>query len=110
MTKHDFNNLELSAIRLVERGRHADALKIYYFMSDGDPSLDGGYLGKRIAQCCEALGELHAAKYWYGRAIEQNPVVNSDCVESRNNLGELSIKELLLTAPQISSKRLASSA
>jgi hypothetical protein len=61
-----------------------DALRIYYFMSDGDPSLDGGYLGKRIAQCYEALGELDAAKYWYGRAIEENPVVNSDCADARN--------------------------
>jgi len=97
MTKYDFNNLELSAIRLIEEGRHADALKIYYFMSDGDPSLDGGYLGKRIAQCYEALGELAAAKYWYGRAIEENPVVNSDCADARNKLGDLSIKDLLLT-------------
>ena len=95
MTKYDFNNLERSASRLVEDGRHADALRIYYFMSDGDPSLDGGYLGKRIAQCYEALGELDAARYWYGRAIEENPVVNSDCADARNNLGELSIRDLL---------------
>lgn len=64
-------------------------------MSDGDPSLDGGYLGKRIAQY-EALGELAAAKYWYGRAIEENPVVNSDCADTRNKLEELSIRDLLL--------------
>ena len=100
MTKYDFNHLELSATRLVQDGRYADALRIYYFMSDGDPSLDGGYLGKRIAQCYEALGELDAARYWYGRAIEENPVVNSDCAEARNKLGELSISDLLLTDPK----------
>jgi hypothetical protein len=65
-------------------------------MADGDPSLDGGYLGKRIAECHEALGDLHAAKYWYGRAIEENPIVRADCVKARANLGSLSIEGLLM--------------
>jgi hypothetical protein len=64
-------------------------------MSDGDPSLDGGYLGKRIAQCYEALRDLPAAKYWYGRAIEENPVVRADCIEAQRNLGNVSIDDLL---------------
>jgi len=42
-------------------------------MADGDRSLDGGYLAMRIGECHEAQGELHAARYWYGRAVEENP-------------------------------------
>jgi|ERR1700735_3382690 tetratricopeptide (TPR) repeat protein len=93
--KYDFNRLERAALSLAKQKRFNDALKIYYFMADGDPSLDGGYLGKRIAECYEALGDLHAAKYWYGRAIEENPIVRADCVEARENLGVLSIDDLL---------------
>lgn len=94
--KYDFNVLEMAAIRLIEGGRYRDALNIYLYMADGDPSLDAGYLAKRIAQCYKDLGDLHAAKYWYGRAIEENPIVNSDCVEARKNLGCISIDSLLL--------------
>jgi tetratricopeptide (TPR) repeat protein len=93
--KYDFNILERSARELFGRGRYQDALRIYFFMSDGDPSLDGGYLGKRLAECYAALGELHAAKYWYNRAIEENPVVNADCAKSRDALGTPSIDDLL---------------
>jgi tetratricopeptide (TPR) repeat protein len=93
--EYDFNQLERAARSLKRQNRFQDALKIYYYMADGDPSLDGGYLGKRIAQCYEALGDLHAAKYWYGRAIEENPIVNDDCVTMRENLGSLSIEDLI---------------
>jgi tetratricopeptide (TPR) repeat protein len=94
--KHDFNQLEMAAAVLIKKKRFYDALKIYYFMADGDSSLDGGYLAKRIAHCYEALEDLHAAKYWYGRAIQENPVVNADCVKARENLGSLPIEKLLL--------------
>lgn len=94
MSKIDFNKLEMSAVRLIAHGRYNDALRIYFFMSDGDASLDGGYLAKRIAQCYEALGDKYAAKYWYGRAIQENPVVNADCIKARENLGT-SIDDLL---------------
>jgi tetratricopeptide (TPR) repeat protein len=95
--KHDFNKFELSAQRHIESGNYQNALRIYLFMADGDQSLDGGYLGKRIAQCYEALSELHAAKYWYGRAIEENPVVNADCVQAREKLGDLPIDDLIFS-------------
>jgi hypothetical protein len=48
--KYDFNVLERRAADLIKAGRPQDALRIYLFMADGDPSLDGGYLGKRIAE------------------------------------------------------------
>lgn len=91
----DFNVLELAAVRHMEAGRYQEALQIYYYMANGDPSLDGGYLAKRMAQCYASLNNLRAAKYWYGRAIEENPVVNADCVEAMEKLGDMSIDDLL---------------
>ena len=75
MTKIDFNQLERRALALVQAGRFREAAAIYYAMGDGDPSLDGGYLAMRIGECHEAQGELHAARYWYGRAVEENSAI-----------------------------------
>lgn len=72
---YDFNALERIADKLIASGRYPDAIKIYLFMADGDTSLDGGYLGERLGKCYEALGDFHAARYWYGRAVEENPAV-----------------------------------
>jgi hypothetical protein len=47
---------ERSAVKLKELGRWQDALEVYMFMADGDPSLDAGYLGTSIAECYEAMG------------------------------------------------------
>jgi tetratricopeptide (TPR) repeat protein len=93
--QYDFNLLEASATKLKEANRHREALEIYYFMSDGDPSLDAGYLGERMGECYEALGELHAAKYWYGRAVEENPVLRMESVAALKRLGEPSLDALL---------------
>lgn len=93
--KHDFNELERAANNHFTTGRPGDALKIYLFMADGDTSLDGGYLGKKIGECYEALEDLHAAKYWYGRAVEENPEVRLDCVAALKRLGNLPIDHLL---------------
>jgi tetratricopeptide (TPR) repeat protein len=93
--KYDFNKLEEKAKNLLESGLPREAIKIYLFMADGDRSLDGGYLGKKIAQCYEAMNDLYAAKYWYGRAIEENPEVRVDCVEARKRLESVTIDGLL---------------
>jgi hypothetical protein len=95
--KYDFNKLEASSKQHIETGNYRDALRIHLFMADGDQSLDGGNLGKRIAQCYEALSDLHAAKYRYGRAIEENPVVNADCVQAREKLGDFPIEDLIFS-------------
>jgi len=71
----DFNDLERHARRLIDVGRFADAIAIYLFMGDDDPSQDAGYLAWRVGQCREAIGELHAAKRWYGIALGENPGV-----------------------------------
>jgi hypothetical protein len=95
MMKYDFNALERRAKDLLRDRRPQDAIKIYLFMSDGDQSLDGGYLGEKIAQCHECMGDLHAAKYWYGRAVEENPVVRVDAVAARERLRGVTIDDLL---------------
>lgn len=92
---YDFNMLERRAQELIDAGRAQDAIGIYLFMADGDPSLDGGYLGKRLGECYEAIGDLHAAKYWYGRAVEENPVARRDCAAARERLAGVTIDELL---------------
>jgi hypothetical protein len=40
--KYDTYQLERAAARLVSQERYREALKIYFFMSDGDASLDAG--------------------------------------------------------------------
>ena len=91
---YDFNKLETTADSLKQAGRHRDALRIYLFMADGDESLDGGYLGERIGECYERLGEGDAARYWYGRAVEENPAVCVEAAAARERLGTISIADL----------------
>ncbi len=69
-------------------------MAIYLFMADADPSLDAGYLAKRIGWCCELLGDLHAAKWWYGCAVEENPKIPA-YVEARQRLDGISIAALI---------------
>jgi hypothetical protein len=92
--KYDFNVLEKRARELSYSGRIADAMKIYYFMADGDPSLDGGYLAMKIAEGFEKLGDLHAAKYWYRRAVEEN-AARDDCFEALQRLEGVNIDGLI---------------
>ncbi|MGC1779743.1 MAG: hypothetical protein WBB34_17550 [Xanthobacteraceae bacterium] len=96
--RYDFNVLERRAQELLHANRPGDALKIYLFMADGDQSLDAGNLGNKIAQCYERLGDSHAAKYWYGRAVEENPSVHLDSVAARKRLDRVTIDDLI--APQ----------
>jgi tetratricopeptide (TPR) repeat protein len=91
---YDFNKLEVRALELAEAGSIKDALRIYLWMADGDPSLDGGYLGGRIGECYEHLGELDAARYWYARAVEENPEVRLPEAQARERLGDISISDL----------------
>jgi tetratricopeptide (TPR) repeat protein len=93
--KFDFNDLEVSSDRHMKNGRYREALAIYFYIADGDPSLDAGYLAERIATCYRALGELHAAKYWYGRALEENPEVRASCADRIRELGDLDISSFV---------------
>ncbi len=92
---HDFNHLDRHAKDLMATGKSADAIKIYLFMADGDQSLDAGYLGERLGECYEKIGDLHAAKYWYGRAVEENPDVRLTSVAALQKLKEVSIDAFL---------------
>ena len=77
--KCDFNVFERAAKQLAIDKDYHSALRIYFYMADGDKSLDGGYLGVRIGELYEALSQFYAASYWYNRAIEENPEVNKSC-------------------------------
>ncbi|MEZ0225894.1 MAG: hypothetical protein ACAH83_15170 [Alphaproteobacteria bacterium] len=101
MNQYDFNILEKRAKELTDAGRPHDAIRIYFFMADGDSSLDGGYLSEKIAQCYESMGQLYAAKYWYGRAVEENPEVRRDSAKALKDLdGLVTIEDLLAPAPR----------
>ena len=78
----------------MDAGRPRDAMAIYLFMGDGDPSLDAGYLAEHIGRCCEQLGDLHGAKWWYGRAVEENPGIPA-YLEARRRLDSVTINSLL---------------
>jgi hypothetical protein len=94
----DLAALETSAMELLQRGRPADALKIFYRLAEGNLSLDGGYLGWRIGQCYEALGDLNAAHYWHGRAVQENPALRTLSAEALRRIGDLPLDELLITS------------
>ncbi|WP_370035509.1 hypothetical protein [Sinorhizobium fredii] len=72
------NVLERQAALLIADGSVDDAIKVVLHMADGDQSLEGGYLGERLGECYGLIGDLHAAKYWYGRAVEENPDVRRE--------------------------------
>jgi hypothetical protein len=58
------------------------------------PSLDGEYFGKKLGECRERLGDLHAAKYRDGRAIEENPA-RQDYAAARTRLQDITIDDLV---------------
>lgn len=93
--RYDMNMLERAAKQFFESGEIAKAIRVYLFMADGDASLDGGWLGERLGECYERLGELNAAKYWYGRAIEENPQVCRLSQERRKALAHVDVKDLV---------------
>jgi hypothetical protein len=46
--KYDFNKLEEKAKNFLDSGLPHEAIKIYLYVADGDQSLDGGYLAKKL--------------------------------------------------------------
>lgn len=92
---YDPNVLEQAACRFMAAGEFGKAVRIYLSMADGDLSLDGGYLGEKLGECYEALGQIEAAKYWYGRAVEENPEVRTRASERRKALAALTLKDIV---------------
>jgi len=92
---NDLNVLERAARRFMATGEFAKAIRIYLSMADGDPSLDAGYLGEKLGECYEALGQLDAAKYWYGRAVEENPEVRTLAKQRREALAALTVADIV---------------
>lgn len=92
--QHDFNALEARAKQLLAEGRYRDAIAVYLHMADGDPSLDAGYLAFRIGLCFEDLNDLHLARWWFGRAVEENPAIDR-YVHARRRAEQVDIAGLL---------------
>jgi tetratricopeptide (TPR) repeat protein len=92
--KLNFNDLEERAKEMVDKEQYEKALRIYYYMAYGDPSLDGGWLGWKIGICYERLNQIDAARYWYGRAVEENPEVR-EYVKEQERMGPIDISDLV---------------
>jgi hypothetical protein len=42
------------------------------------------------------MNDLHAAKYWYGRALEEDaPIARAESVEGRNRLEHVTIDDII---------------
>jgi hypothetical protein len=93
--RYDFNHLEVAASEHIKSENYDAALALYFYMAIGDASLSGGYYAKRIAFCYQRQQKLHAAQYWYLRAIEENPELNADCCLDLKEIGDLDIAEFL---------------
>ena len=98
-TDTDFNVLEIEALTAIDCGDVQRAIAIYTWMADGDPSLDGGYLGERLGVCYERLDQPFVSRFWYRRAVEENPEVRSGANEALQRLGSLDVAELLKVKP-----------
>ncbi len=92
---YDFNHLERKASEYLKSGDFDKAIAIFLYMADGDTSLDGGYLGQMLGHCYEQKGELFAARYWYGRAVEENPDARIESATARERLSYLTIDNFL---------------
>jgi hypothetical protein len=93
-TELDFTKISTFANRLEEIGKYSEAIKIYYCLCDGDSSLEAGYFAHRISTCYEKLGDNFAAKYWAGRAVEENPTIGQ-YTEQREKFSSVEILNLL---------------
>ena len=77
------DELRRKAASLRANGFSQQALEIYLFLCDGDPSFDTGGDAVRVAECYETLGRMTEARYWAARAAEQGP-----SLPDRKALGE----------------------
>lgn len=92
--KLDFTKISTLAYELEGVGKYSEAIKIYYCLCDGDSSLEAGYFAQRISICYEKLGDNFAAKYWAGRAVEENPTIDQ-YNEQRKKFSSVGILNLL---------------
>ena len=90
----DVNLLLFCAKEAYANDNVSDALAVYLLLADGDPSLDGGFTGFQIARCYEKAGDLFSAKYWAGRAVEENPGIE-EYVKYRNSFDNLSLEGII---------------
>ena len=71
-------------------------LKIFLFIAVIDTK--SGLFSERVGSCYENIGDLHSAKYWYGKAVKENPTIEP-YVRARERLKHVNID--LLLRPEI---------
>jgi hypothetical protein len=71
----DLNNIVAKIDKLIHEERYNDALFLLYYISIDDPSLEAGYYAYLIGKCYEETNNITGARFWYKRAVEENPEV-----------------------------------
>lgn len=92
--RYEPNYISRTAKSKQEKGEFSDAIKIYLEMADGDPSLDVVYLAMRLGECYESMSDLFTARFWYGRAVEENPTIE-EYAEARKRLEDINLDSIL---------------
>jgi tetratricopeptide (TPR) repeat protein len=73
----DLNVLQKYASKYLEVGEFDEAIALFLEIAHSDKTLDAGYLAERIGFCYEQKRQFHVAKYWYDRAVEENPEIEA---------------------------------
>ena len=92
MPTYDFNVLSAAAADFYRQNRFRDSLKIFLFIAVIDT--ESGFYSERVGSCYENIGDLHSAKYWYGKAVKENPTIEP-YVRARERLKHVNIDFLL---------------
>ncbi|WP_296084042.1 hypothetical protein [uncultured Agrobacterium sp.] len=82
MPRYDVIHLNGMLKRCINGGKVADPSRFTFSRQMGDRSRDEDYLGERLGICYERLGGLHAAKYWYGRAVQEGPELRLEAAQA----------------------------
>ena len=72
----DYNLMLFCAHRAFSEENFRNALAIYLFLAEKDPSLEGGSTADNISRCYEKMGDAYSAKYWARLAFEENPDID----------------------------------
>ncbi len=89
----------------MEKGEYRRAAARFYALMDGDPSLEAGCNAEKLAACYDAMGEVQPARYWYRRAVEENPETHQHARARRQILEAHNVDHLVNPAASGSTSR-----
>lgn len=90
----DFNLINHCADQAFSDGNFLDAIAVFLFWAELDSSLEAGYVGFRLANCYERLGDKVSARYWAARCLFENPNVQ-EYMDLVDNLGKSDLDHII---------------